>query len=124
VATGSLVDQGFPVSQLSDQLDQAETIVWLDLADPEIDDLAVITQEFGLHPLAVEDAVHEHQRPKVDRYDDHLFLSAYAVRLDPDDGTLAVSEIAAFVTPRGPDHDPQGCGVRRRGTRVAVGRQR
>ena len=36
----------------------------------------------GLHPLAVEDAVLPHERPKLDRYPDHLFLSAYAVHLD------------------------------------------
>jgi magnesium transporter len=60
----------------------------------------VLTEEFGLHPLAVEDAVHEHQRAKLDRYRDHLLLSAYAAHLDTDSGELATSELAAFITPR------------------------
>ena len=60
----------------------------------------MLTEEFGLHPLAVEDAVHEHQRPKLDRYRDHLLLSAYAAHLDTDSGELATSELAAFITPR------------------------
>jgi magnesium transporter len=98
---GRLIGEGFPVSELSDHLDtHPDTFVWLDLHDADTTDLGVITEEFGLHPLAVEDAVNEHQRPKVDRYDDHLFLSAYAVALDSATGQLAASEIAAFITPR------------------------
>ena len=63
-------------------------------------DLEVVAEEFGLHPLAVEDAVHQHERPKLDRYQDHDFLTAYAVSLDPATGRLTTSELAAFVTPR------------------------
>jgi magnesium transporter len=98
---GEVVAEGFPVTEISDHLDtHPDTFVWLDLHDADIADLQVITEEFGLHPLAVEDAVNEHQRPKLDRYDDHLFLSAYAVDLDVTSGQLAASEIAAFITPR------------------------
>jgi magnesium transporter len=48
--------------------------------------------------LAVEDAVHEHQRPKLDRYASHLFVTAYAVALDTTTGELDTCEVAAFVT--------------------------
>src|SRR5689334_8561284 len=44
-------------------LARCRAAVWLDLYDPAIDDLTVLTEEFGLHPLAVEDAVHDHGRP-------------------------------------------------------------
>ena len=98
---GGVIAEGFPVAELSDHLDtHPDTFVWLDLHDADSADLAVITEEFGLHPLAVEDAVNEHQRPKLDRYQDHLFLSAYAVKLDPATGRLAASEVSAFITPR------------------------
>jgi magnesium transporter len=98
---GTLVAEGFPVAQISDYLAEDDaTVVWLDLADPDLADLEVLTEEFGLHPLAVEDAVHEHQRAKLDRYRDHLLLSAYAADLDTDSGELATSELAAFITPR------------------------
>jgi len=97
---GVMIAEGFPVARISDHLDDGTTVVWLDLGDPDTADLDVLTEEFGLHPLAVEDAVHEHQRPKLDRYDDHLFLSAYAVHLDEATGTVATSELAAFITPR------------------------
>ena len=44
--------------------------VWIGLHEPTEEEFAGIAQEFGLHPLAVEDAVHAHQRPKLERYDD------------------------------------------------------
>ncbi|MFK4067820.1 magnesium and cobalt transport protein CorA [Streptomyces sp. NPDC029674] len=47
--------------------------VWLGLHEPTEDEFADIADLFGLHPLAVEDAVHAHQRPKVERYDQTLF---------------------------------------------------
>ena len=43
-------------------------------------------------------STHHSQRPKLDRYRSHLFLTAYAARLDPGTGELATSEIAAFIT--------------------------
>jgi magnesium transporter len=97
---GVLEIEGFPVADISDYLQDRECVIWLDLRDPDREDLAVLSHEFGLHPLAVEDAVHEHERPKLDRYRTHLFLTAYAVHLDTDNGELATSELAAFITER------------------------
>jgi magnesium transporter len=98
--TGVLEAEGFPVTDIGDHLRQEDATVWLDLQDPGAGDLQVLTAEFGLHPLAVEDAVLRHERPKLDRYPDHLFLSAYAVHLDPTTAELVSSELAAFITPR------------------------
>ena len=97
---GMLEAKDFPAAQISDFLEQPDTVVWLDLCEPDRADLEVISQEFGLHPLAVEDAIQEHERPKLDRYQDHAFLTAYAVSLDPATGRLQKSELAAFITPR------------------------
>lgn len=47
--------------------------VWIGLHEPTEEEFAGIAQEYGLHPLAVEDAVHAHQRPKLERYDESLF---------------------------------------------------
>jgi magnesium transporter len=97
---GRLELEGFPVADISDHLADDRVLVWLDLRDPDQDDLAVLSQEFGLHPLAVEDALHHSQRPKLDRYPSHLFLAAYAARLDAGSGELATSELAVFITGR------------------------
>jgi magnesium transporter len=97
---GDLELEGFPVAEISDHLDDPTVTIWLDLRDPDREDLDVLSEEFGLHPLAVEDAVNERQRPKLDRYRSHLFLTAYSAMLDDSTGELATSELAAFVTPR------------------------
>ncbi|MGY1699156.1 magnesium/cobalt transporter CorA [Geodermatophilus sp. SYSU D00766] len=48
--------------------------VWLGLFEPTEAELGRIAERYGLHPLAVEDAVYAHQRPKLERYDDDLFM--------------------------------------------------
>jgi magnesium transporter len=107
---GVLVLEDFPVEDISDHLDAGyPNIVWLDLCAPTTADLAMVRVEFGLHELAVEDALHAHQRPKLDRYSTHLFMAAYDVCLEPATGQLITREIAAFITPRAlvtVRHDP------------------
>ena len=97
---GVLEREGFPVGEISDYLKDRSAVIWLDLRDPDHDDLSVLSEEFGLHPVAIEDAVVMHERPKLDRYRGYLLLTAYAVHLDVDTGELATSELAAFITER------------------------
>jgi magnesium transporter len=78
-------------------------VLWLDLFDPDLGDLEAVAAEFRLHPLAVEDAVHDHQRPKLDRYRNHLFMNVYAVEFSGGDGAdpcVTKTEISAFITAR------------------------
>jgi Mg2+ and Co2+ transporter CorA len=59
----------------------------------------MVNTEFGLHELAIEDAVSESQRPKLDHYATHLFLSAYTVTLDAERGRLdAHEDRGVFIT--------------------------
>lgn len=97
---GVLTDHDFDEHLVSEHLDEPDSVVWVDLCAPDIAELELVAEELGLHALAVEDAVHPHQRPKLDRYPDHSFLSAYVVCLDSDTGELVTSEVAAFITPR------------------------
>src|SRR6185437_153532 len=97
---GKLTAEGFPVDDISEYMEDESAVIWLDLLAPDRADLAVLSEEFGLHPLAIEDAVHPHERTKIDRYQSHLFLAAYAVHLDASTAELATSELAAFVTSR------------------------
>jgi magnesium transporter len=96
---GRLVEQGFAIEQISDHLEDDRATIWLDLRDPDHEDLAVLQEEFGLHPVAIEDALVDRERPKIDRYHTHLFLTAYSARLDRASGELATSELAAFILP-------------------------
>jgi Mg2+ and Co2+ transporter CorA len=96
---GQVEKDNFPVTDISEYIDQPDTTVWVDLLSPDTDDLQVVAEELGLHELAIADAVNARQRPKLDRYATHDFLNMYAVRLDTETGQLRLSELAAFITP-------------------------
>jgi len=96
---GVQCDQDFELVDVSEHLNEPDAVVWIDLCAPEIDELRVVAGELGLHELAVEDAVQGQQRPKIDRYPDPSFLSTYAISFDPVTADLAMSEVAAFLTP-------------------------
>ncbi|MEV6564246.1 magnesium and cobalt transport protein CorA [Streptomyces kronopolitis] len=66
---------------------------WIGLHEPTEGEFAGIAQEFGLHPLAVEDAVHAHQRPKLERYDETLFTVFKTVHYVEHTELTATSEV-------------------------------
>ena len=70
------------------------------MKQPTADDIAKVADEFGLPPLAVEDAVKAHQRPKLDVYDDVVFLVLKPVRYVDHEEVVDVSEIALFLGPK------------------------
>lgn len=79
--------------------------VWVGMHEPEAAELEQLAAVFGLHPLAVEDAVHAHQRPKLERYDDTLFVVFKTVHYAGHRGTSATStmvgtgEVMVFLGP-------------------------
>lgn len=98
--------------------DGANAFVWVGLHEPEAPEVEWLSEVFGLHPLAVEDAVKAHQRPKVERYGESLFMVLKTVAyLDHDELTanseiIATGEIMVFlgvdfvVTVRHGEHCP------------------
>ncbi len=97
---GVLDAEGFPVAGVSDHLGRDGTIVWVDLCGPSVEQLHELADELGLHELAVEDALSEHQRPKVDHYATHLFFASHAVAVDRAAAHLIEMEIDAFIGDR------------------------
>lgn len=97
---GRLDASDFPLTEVSDQLERAGTVVWVDLLEPDEATLKGLAGELNLHELAVEDALSPHQRPKLDRYDDHLFIACHAVRTELYKGELDDTEVDAFVNSR------------------------
>ncbi len=93
---GELVDSDFPVAEVARHLHDQSAVVWFDLCAPTDSETGLLRDELGLHELAIEDALSEHQRPKVDRYPTHLFLSVYAVRYDGQE--IKSCEVDVFVT--------------------------
>ncbi len=96
---GALVDEGFSLDQLDEHLVEKNAVVWVDLYQPSLQQLQTVADELNLHSLAIEDAASGRQRTKLNRYENHDFLSAYAVRLDAVTGEMRTAEIAAFITP-------------------------
>ena len=85
-----------PASNISEYLDRPDCFVWVALRDPEDAELEQLKEEFNLHELAVEDASHGHQRPKVEEYGESLFVVMHTVEFAPDD-TMLQGEIHIFV---------------------------
>jgi magnesium transporter len=83
------------VAMISDYLERPGCFVWVALRDPTAEELARMQEEFGLHELAVEDARHGHQRPKIEEYGDSLFVVMHTVEVAGDE--LKAGEIDVFV---------------------------
>lgn len=71
--------------------------VWLGLYKPSERELGEVAEAFGLHPLAVEDAVQAHQRPKLEKYDDSLFLVLKTLWYVDEDDAVETGEINIFL---------------------------
>ena len=87
-----------PMGQaLEEARSSPDSFVWIGLHEPTEDEFVAVTEEFELHPLAVEDAVHAHQRPKLDTYGETLFIVLKAARyVDPDE-IVSLTEIMLFI---------------------------
>ncbi len=72
-----------------------ECFVWVAIQDPEPTELVAMQAQFGLHELAVEDARHGHQRPKIEEYGDSLFVVLHTIEADGDE--LVQGEVDVFV---------------------------
>jgi magnesium transporter len=81
--------------EISDLIAIDGTVVWADLLHPDADDLKLIEHEFALHPLAMEDAAKRNQRPKLELYDGHAYLVAYACANNYRD----LDEVDIFIGP-------------------------
>ncbi|MDY7090852.1 MAG: magnesium transporter CorA family protein [Actinomycetota bacterium] len=100
---GKVIARDFGYTEVAGLLEaHPGAVLWLDLFAPEPADLQRVAEEFHLHPLAVEDAMTDHERPKLDRYPHHVFLNVYAVDIATRDSEtrFGKTEISAFVTPR------------------------
>lgn len=84
---------------------RGEGFVWIGLHEPDEEQITSIADVFELHELAVEDAVHAHQRPKLERYDDMLFMVLKTVSYlgnhhpSPENEVVETGEVMVFVGP-------------------------
>ena len=87
-----------PVAQISEHLAMPGCFVWVALRDATDDELAAMQDEFKLHDLAIEDARHGHQRPKIEEYGNTVFAVLHLLELSPTD-ELRLGELNIFTGP-------------------------
>jgi magnesium transporter len=82
------------------ELRERDEFFWLDLTDPSPDEVKVLGDTLGLHPVAIEDTIEFGQRPKLDSYDDHVLFVFYTVRKarDSDDVPFEPVEVHIYIS--------------------------
>lgn len=83
------------IADLSEAITEKGSTVWVDLTDPTPEEIARIGEEFGFHPLALEDVASGGQRPKIDRYEGYEFIVFYALMTEAE--RCASHEVDIFV---------------------------
>src|SRR5215831_18170401 len=84
-----------PIEDISEYVRQPDCFVWVALFEPSMEELDQMAEEFSLHELAVDDARHGHQRPKIEEYGDSLFVVLHMIEVAGDE--LNVGEVNIFV---------------------------
>lgn len=84
-----------PIEDISDYIKKPDCFVWVALFEADNEELEKMQEEFGLHDLVVEDAQHGHQRPKIEEYDQSMFVVMHL--LDSIDSTIELGEVHIFV---------------------------
>ncbi|MGE5707858.1 MAG: magnesium transporter CorA family protein, partial [Bacteroidota bacterium] len=88
-----------PLEEIENHLGKGEEhVLWLDVEDPTPEDAARLREWFGFHPLALEDCLKDHQRPKFEAYGDTLFFVCYRVAFDRAQGAMQTSELDLFLS--------------------------
>jgi len=86
-----------PAEDISKWLAKPGCLTWVALRDASLAEMTQMQEEFDLHPLAIEDATHGHQRPKIEEYGDIVFVVMLLLEVHQDE--IKVSEVAIFVGP-------------------------
>ena len=84
-----------PLVDVSDYIKRPDCFVWVAVRDPKPEELDLLQEEFGLHELAVEDARHGHQRPKVEEYGKSLFVVLPVMEVNG--SHLQIGEVLIFA---------------------------
>ena len=87
----------YPAADISDLRVDAQNVVWADVNDPTSRDFEELAEEFGFHPLSIEDCQNEHQRPKVEEYEGYYFIVLYEASLSGPNDTLELRELNIFL---------------------------
>src|SRR6266516_2471129 len=85
------------LEQLFEAAREPDSFVWIGLYEPDSEEFDAVTRAFKLHELAVEDAIHAHQRPKLEVYGDTLFVVLKTACYHDESETVEIGEILLFI---------------------------
>ena len=94
---GQRRDGRLPLVDALEASKEPDSFVWVGLHEPTPDEFEAVLAEFGLHALAVEDAVAAHQRPKLEVYDGDIFVVLKTARYDDHTERVEFAELQLFV---------------------------
>ncbi|HNP70603.1 MAG TPA: magnesium/cobalt transporter CorA [Kouleothrix sp.] len=84
-------------SRISELLTQPGTFVWLDLQNPQAEDIQLLRDEFQFHPLSIEDATRHHERPKLETFEQYYFMVFYQLNYDDAARRLRSHALGLFI---------------------------
>ena len=94
---GVSLERDIPAGEIHDYIREADYVVWVDVADPGPAEIAMLIDELGLHPLALEDAADGRRRPKADEFKGYLLLVTHAAIPGRDARGLRTAEVDLFI---------------------------
>jgi magnesium transporter len=94
---GKRREGALPLEEALEAASEPDSFVWIGLHEPTHEEFEAVREEFGLHELAVEDAIRAHQRPKLEVYDADLFVVLKTARYDDRTETVEFAELQLFI---------------------------
>lgn len=99
-AERSSLEHDIELEDMKQVIQNANSMLWVDVYNWEENEIKAIAEVFGFHPLAVEDCVHESPRTKVDKYEGYDFFELHSLKYNEDsDVEIAVEELNVFLGP-------------------------
>jgi len=87
------------ILDFSEMMARKDSVLWVDLHNPTDQESYVLTHDFKFHPLSIEDALAKESRPKIDEYEEYLFVIFHAIGRPGGEDEMAVHDIGMFLMP-------------------------
>jgi magnesium transporter len=94
---GVSLERDIPIEEIHDYIREADYVLWVDVANPGPAEIAMLIDEMGLHPLALEEASNGQRRPKAEEFKGYLLIVAHAAVCDEGSRVLRTAEVNLFM---------------------------
>jgi len=91
------IDEGFSIEKIPNLLSDKDNLVWIDMDKPTDEDNKILLDVFHFHPLTIEDAIETRNHPKVESYNDYLFLIVHGVTMETNSTNFVTHELDIYL---------------------------